>query len=72
MLHYCILDIPADGTPRGVSGITDGVTDYLSHTDAHFEVDESIVCIKRREYANLGFHDKSGGGSCITDLRKTM
>ncbi|MBP5743860.1 MAG: WYL domain-containing transcriptional regulator [Oscillospiraceae bacterium] len=54
VLHFCILDYLADGTARSVGEITDGVADMLSHTDALFEVDESTVRKKLKEYADLG------------------
>ena len=54
VLHFCILDILADGTAQGVSEISDRVADYLSHTDTPFEVDESTVRKKLKEYTELG------------------
>ena len=54
MLHFCILDILADGAVRGVTEIADCVSDYLSHTDTPFEVDESTVRKKLKEYTELG------------------
>ena len=54
VLHFCILDLLADGAPLGVSDITDGVADYLSHTDTPFEIDESTIRKKLKEYTDLG------------------
>ena len=45
VLHFCVLDILADGAALRVGEITDGVADYLSHTDTPFEIDES-TCAK--------------------------
>lgn len=38
VLHFCVLDILADGAALRVGEITDGVADYLSHTDTPFEI----------------------------------
>ena len=54
VLHFCVLDILADGAARSVSEITDGVVDYLSHTDTPFEIDESTVRKKLKEYTDIG------------------
>ena len=54
VLHFCILDLLADGAPRGVGEITEGVAERLSHTDAPFEIDESTVRKKLKEYTALG------------------
>lgn len=54
VLHFCILDILADGTARGVTEISDSVADYLSHSETPFEVDESTVRKKLKEYTELG------------------
>ena len=54
VLHFCVLDLLSDGTARSVSEIADGATDRLSHTDAPFEIDESTVRKKLKEYAELG------------------
>ena len=54
VLHFCILDILADGTARGVTEISDRVAAYLSHTDTPFEIDESTIRKKLKEYTELG------------------
>lgn len=54
VLHFTILDTLADGAPRSVSQITDSVAGYLSHTETLFEIDESTVRKKLKEYAELG------------------
>ena len=54
VLHFCFLDLLADGTPRSVSELTEGLTDYLSLTDTPFELDESTVRKKLKEYVELG------------------
>ena len=54
VLHFCILDLLADGASKSVSEISDGVAERLSHTEAPFELDESTVRKKLREYAELG------------------
>ena len=66
VLHFCILDLLADGAARSVSEITDGVADYLSHTDTPFEVDDSTVRKKLKEYAGLGVlvEEKRGRSLC--------
>ena len=54
VLHFCILDLLADGTPRSAGEVAEGVADMLSHTEVPFEVDESTVRKKLKEYAELG------------------
>ena len=54
VLHFCVLDHLADGRPHSVGEITDGVADRLSHTAVPFEIDESTVRKKLKEYAKLG------------------
>ena len=54
VLHFCVLDILADGAALRVGEITDGVADYLSHTDTPFEIDESTVRKKLKEYTEMG------------------
>ena len=54
VLHFCILDLLADGSARSAGEVTDGVAGRLSHTEAPFEIDESTVRKKLAEYAELG------------------
>ena len=54
VLHFCILDILADGTALGVTDVSDRVAAYLSHTATPFEIDESTVRKKLKEYTELG------------------
>ena len=54
VLHFCILDILSDGTARGVTEISDSVAAYLSHTNTPFEIDESTIRKKLKEYTELG------------------
>ena len=54
VLHFTILDYLADGNAHSVSEITDGIADYLSHTETPFEIDESTVRKKLKEYSGLG------------------
>ena len=54
MLHFCILDHLADCAPHSVGEIADAVAERLSHTDSPFEIDESTVRKKLKEYAALG------------------
>ncbi len=54
VLHFCILDILADGTPRNVSEIDEGIEELLRHADPPFELDESTIRKKLKEYADLG------------------
>ena len=54
VLHFCILDLLADGAARSAGEITEGVAALLSHTDTPFELDESTVRKKLKEYAEMG------------------
>ena len=54
VLHFCILDLLFDAQPRSVHEIADGVAAYLSHTETPYEIDESTVRKKLREYSALG------------------
>ena len=54
VLHFCILDLLAGGTARSVGEIADGVAELLSHTDIPFEIDESTMRKKLKEYAEFG------------------
>ena len=54
VLHFCILDLLVGGTARSVGEIADGVEELLSHTDIPFEIDESTVRKKLKEYAEFG------------------
>ena len=54
VLHFCILDLLSGGEALGVSEILDGVTALLSHAETPFEIDESTVRKKLKEYAQLG------------------
>ena len=65
VLHFCILDLLADGTARSVSELSDGVAAYLSHTDTPFEVDESTVRKKLKEYAQLGILRSEKAGKSL-------
>ena len=65
ILHFCILDLLADGEPRSVAELADGVTAYLSHTAAPYEIDESTVRKKLKEYAELGILQKEKHGRSL-------
>ena len=54
VLHFFILDLLADGTPRSAGEAAEGVAGMLSHTEVPFEIDESTVRKKLKEYAELG------------------
>ena len=54
VLHFCILDLLADGTPKSVSEIADGVEELLSYTDSLFDMDESTIRKKLKEYTEIG------------------
>ncbi len=54
VLHFCILDLLADGTPRSVSELTDGVAGYLAQAESPLEIDDSTVRKKLKEYTELG------------------
>lgn len=67
VLHFCILDLLAEGTWRSVGEITEGVATLLSHTDTPFEIDESTVRKKLKEYADMGIlqSEKQGRLLCF-------
>jgi DNA-binding transcriptional ArsR family regulator len=55
VLHFYILDLLADGKALTVREIVAGIeTDYLSHFDTAYELDESTVRKKLKEYEALG------------------
>ena len=54
VLHFCILDLLADGAPRSAGEVAEGVAGMLSHTEVPFEIDESTVRKKLKEYTELG------------------
>ena len=54
VLHFCILDLLADCAARSAGEITDGVAALLSHSERPFEIDESTVRKKLKEYADMG------------------
>ncbi len=62
VLHFCILDLLAEGGALGVSEIADGVAALLSRGERPFEIDESTIRKKLKEYARLGVlqADKQG------------
>ena len=66
VLHFCILDCLSDGIPHSISEITDGLLDCLSHTDAPFEIDESTVRKKLKEYSALGILRDEKRGRLLT------
>ena len=65
VLHFCILDLLADRAWRGVGEITEGVAALLSHTDTPFEIDESTVRKKLKEYAALGLLQEEKQGRLL-------
>ena len=54
VLHFCILDLLADGKALGVGEIADGVAAQLSGAEAPFDFDESTIRKKLKEYTELG------------------
>ena len=54
VLHFCILDLLADGAERSAGELADGVAALLSHSERPFEIDESTVRKKLKEYTALG------------------
>ncbi len=66
VLHFCILDLLADGTSRSAGEITDGVAGYLSHTDIPFEIDESTIRKKLKEYKEMGVLREEKRGRSLT------
>ena len=54
VLHFCILDLLANGETLGVGEIADGVAERLSGTDVPFEIDESTIRKKLKEYTDIG------------------
>ena len=65
VLHFCLLDLLADGAPRSVSELADGVAERLAHTAAPFEIDESTVRKKLKEYAGLGVLESKKQGRSL-------
>lgn len=65
VLHFCILDILADGAARSAGEITDGVAALLSHCERPFEIDESTVRKKLKEYAALGLLQEEKQGRLL-------
>ena len=65
VLHFCVLDILADGRPCGMNEIADGVVARLAHTDTPFEIDESTIRKKLKEYTDLGVLQKEKTGRTI-------
>lgn len=54
-LHFCILDILADGLDHSVRQIVDSIgLDYLAKVDSAVVMDESTVRKKLKEYEELG------------------
>ncbi len=66
VLHFCILDLLAGGESLTVSEISDGIAAYLSHTEHPFDIDESTVRKKLKEYAGIGviLSEKRGRSLC--------
>lgn len=54
VLHFCLIDLLADGGTLGVQQLADGVAELLANTDAPFEIDESTIRKKLKEYTELG------------------
>ena len=54
VLHFCILDVLADGNALTVNEITDLVTENLSHSETPFEFDDATIRNKLKEYSGLG------------------
>ena len=65
VLHFCILDLLADGAARSAGEITDGVAALLSHSERPFEIDESTVRKKLKEYAALGLLQEEKQGRLL-------
>ena len=65
VLHFCILDVLSDGAALGVTEISDRVAACLAHTDRPFEVDESTVRKKLKEYAQLGLLRSEKAGRAL-------
>lgn len=65
VLHFCILDLLADGAARSAGEITDGVAALLSHSEMPFEIDESTVRKKLKEYAALGLLQEEKQGRLL-------
>ena len=54
VLHFCILDLLADGEVLTLNEITDLVSDRLLHTETLFEFDNATIRNKLKEYTELG------------------
>ena len=69
VLHFCLIDLLADGEKIGVPQLADGVTALLADTDAPFEIDESTIRKKLKEYTDIGvFRAEKQGRSLVYSL----
>ena len=69
VLHFCLIDLLSGGEKLGVPQLADGVAALLADTDAPFEIDESTIRKKRKEYTDMGvFRPEKQGRSLVYSL----
>ena len=65
VLHFCLLDLLADGEPLSAGEITDGLARLLAQGETPFEIDESTVRKKVKEYTQLGLLESEKAGRTV-------
>ncbi len=71
VLHFCLIDLLSGSEALGVPQLADGVASLLANTDAPFEIDESTIRKKLKEYTDLGvFRAEKQGRSLVYSLTK--
>ena len=69
VLHFCLIDLLSGGEKLGVPQLADGVAALLADTDAPFEIDESTIRKKLKEYTDMGvFRPEKQGRSLVYSL----
>ena len=69
VLHFCLIDLLSGGEAIGVPQLADGVAALLANTDAPFEIDESTIRKKLKEYTDMGvFRAEKQGRSLVYSL----
>ena len=69
VLHFCLIDLLSGGETLGVPQLADGVAALLANTDAPFEIDESTIRKKLKEYTDIGvFRAEKQGRSLVYSL----
>ncbi len=69
VLHFCLIDLLSGGEALGVPQLADGVAALLANTDVPFEIDESTIRKKLKEYTDMGvFRAEKQGRSLVYSL----